>query len=248
MKIGDGAEIRHGAHVSEDAKVCAGAGCSKHVPVLLLFLRIESPWTRSYVVRMRRGKDAYPLPLLTFLGADAAGPFYMCAAGSQFVTEGASYLTKATRGLWFICIRGSFVARHLRALRARTHPENAATETGKGESFSYALSRFFVSAHETRVFWRKLFIASCEAPFSFTPLCNLCLAVGRRDRWSERSRPQELHGAVDAPELVSIGDDCYLGAHVTLRPLKVEGSSVKAVGVAIGTVLRGPEHLAPEFL
>ena len=44
----------------------------------------------------------------------------------------------------------------------------------------------------------------------------------------------ELHGAVDAPELIEIGSDSYLGAHVTLRPLKVEGSSVKAVGVSIG--------------
>jgi acetyltransferase-like isoleucine patch superfamily enzyme len=98
----------------------------------------------------------------------------------------------------------------------------------------YPLSRFFVSAHETRVFWRKLFIASCEAPFSFTPLCNVAW------RWAGASVGRkgvvlsELHGAVDAPELVSIGDDCYLGAHVTLRPLKVEGSSVKAVGVSIG--------------
>mgnify|MGYP004084812997 CR=1 FL=1 len=63
---------------------------------------------------------------------------------------------------------------------------------------TYTLSRFFVSTHETRVFWRKLFIASCEAPFSFTPLCNLAW------RWAGAQVGQkgvvlsELHGAVDA--------------------------------------------------
>ena len=65
VKIGDGAEVRHGAHISEDAKVCAGAGCSTYVPRSATF-----PSNREAVdtvVRCTDGKDAYPLPLLTFL-------------------------------------------------------------------------------------------------------------------------------------------------------------------------------------
>ena len=65
MKIGDGAEIRHGAHVSEDAKVCAGAGCSTYVPRAATFP--ENREAVDTVVRCTDGKDAYPLPLLTFL-------------------------------------------------------------------------------------------------------------------------------------------------------------------------------------
>ena len=65
VKIGDGAEIRHGAHIAEDAKVCAGAGCSTYVPRASTY-----PSNREAVdtvVRCTDGKDAYPLPLLTFL-------------------------------------------------------------------------------------------------------------------------------------------------------------------------------------
>ena len=65
VKIGDGAEIRHGAHVSEDAKVCAGAGCSTYVSPGSTFP--ENRVAVDTVVRCTDGKDAYPLPLITFL-------------------------------------------------------------------------------------------------------------------------------------------------------------------------------------
>ena len=56
----------------------------------------------------------------------------------------------------------------------------------------------------------------------------------------------ELHGAVDAPELIEIGSDSYLGAHVTFRPLKVEGSSGQSYRCFYRRrLLRRAEHVAP---
>ena len=195
---------------------------------LLLILRIEKPWTRSCVART--GRTRIPLPLLTFLVLMPLVHF-ICTLPAVSLLLRAPLMLRRRPVVFGLSVLGAALLRGILEpcalgliVRMLRHP----LKKGK----TYTLSRLFVSTHETRVFWRKLFIASCEAPFSFTPLCNLAW------RWAGASVGRkgvvlsELHGAVDAPELIEIGSDSYLGAHVTLRPLKVEGSSVKAVGVS----------------
>ena len=106
---------------------------------------------------------------IDILGADASRAFCLYAAGRQFVTEGAPYLTTATLSVWSIRIRGRFVTRHLRTLRAGTDCENAATSTKKGEGV-YALKALRLDARDARRLAQIIYCVLRSALLLYAPL------------------------------------------------------------------------------
>lgn len=242
-KVGVVAEVRHGAHVSDDAFVCAGAGTMGYVPPGAYALsghvvaaRRAVPPAGAVDTKIRVATERYGeqyvlyslLPLLSFLvlmpvciwtGVFGVGAITRLLATQQSIGIPAIglMLFHVALLLFSVCVIPWAVLLVARAMRLAAYGPRGALGLGR----EVALTRGFVLAHQLVDSWSQLADSMSSTFFLYSGGMNwIWRTIGMRIG-SDVILSEQIanHGLMD---LVDVGSGSYLAARTAVLAADVD--------------------------